>query len=292
MTTRQNKVAGSLFKGLCLLLSGLGVGWLIGLSVSEVIYAVITSLIALIVAVTGALAGVNVERDDSTENGDTNPRPRRKVRVETDPLPIMFMIIGLVIGTSLGIYARTNYWLGPRPENFTERWKITGRTDKELSGRLFDELYPPKEHAGDSEEDDSARGNGHIAPGAGASNGAIPESQPAGDGKAEGPGGESGGRDKGRSAGNKAVAESHSRKDESPNKLGAGDLAQKSLIGGLFSATDDECASFRAATDEELQNLLIHLSGSSSEAESYRQQAKGCKNAKCLRDIVEKVCRR
>lgn len=289
MTTKQNNLAGSLLKGLSLLLSGTGVGWLIGSSVSEVIFAVITSLVALVVSVAGTLAGLNVEREEQPDAADA--KPRRKVRVEVDPLPIMFMIIGLVVGSSLGIYGRTNGWLGPRPSNYIERWKVTGLSDKELSGRLFDELYPPKSPAKYSEEEPPKRSDGQPAPAGEPSDKSVQGGPASGSAKVdESNAGSRKGRGEG-AAGSEAGQASSARKGEASAKASGDDLTRRTLTPALFSATDDECASFQAAPDDELQNLLTHLSGSSSEAEATRREAGACNNARCLRAIVARVCK-
>lgn len=115
----------------CMLLSGLGIGWLIGLSVSPVLYIVIAGSISLIAGVAGILSGLNHNGNVSWKVG------------KTDPLPITFLVIGLAVGASLGVVARTNAWLGNNPSDIIQKWEKNGLTKKEIAERLFDYLYPP-----------------------------------------------------------------------------------------------------------------------------------------------------
>jgi hypothetical protein len=256
MGLAKNSVAVSMLKGLCLFLSGIGVGWLIGLSVSPIIYVVITSLIAFVVSVTSALAGVKLNQQDEEDQLSPSAKAKRKFKVEVDPFPMTVMIIGLAIGASLGVYARTNNWLGARPKSFVERWKGTELSEKEISRRLFDQLYP----APITPEPTTVPPNAQPSE----TPTVTPDMPNAPDGK-------------------KSKAE---REPVTANNSAA------VLSGVLFSATVDECASFRTATNDDLRNQLVHLSGSSSEAENIRQQARACSDVSCLKRIVQEICRK
>jgi hypothetical protein len=260
----------SLLKQSCfLLISGIGIGWLIGLSVSPVIYVVITSVIALVVSIISALAGLKLNEPE-TQSSDES-RKKRRLQVEINPVPMTLTIVGLVIGASVGIYGRTNNWLGPRPSNFVERWKDTELSKKEISKRLFDELYPPKVEGVTPEQTSSQPNSGPST---------LPH--PTQDGAAN-------------RSGNSQSEATHqttekTTKDREEKMLTGNEVTQRSLSPVLFSATVDECASFRTATDEDLKNQLTHLSGSSSQAEQTRQEAKSCPSAACLRRIVQRIC--
>src|SRR5262249_21167159 len=69
--------------------------------------------------------------------------PRHRTRAHLDPLPLALMILGLVGGSCVGLYARTNEWLSADPQRVVRRWKGTGLKEEEIKKRLFDELYPP-----------------------------------------------------------------------------------------------------------------------------------------------------
>jgi hypothetical protein len=140
MPTKQ--LFNLIFKGICLLLSGMGVGWLIGLSVSPVIHIVITSLIAFVVSITGALAGLKVTPDDEPPSESSSLK--QKLQVEINPVPVMLIVIGIAFGASLGVYGRTNNWLGTNVNNFVAEWEKTRLGEQEISKRLFETLYPAK----------------------------------------------------------------------------------------------------------------------------------------------------
>ena len=60
-----------------LILCGLGVGWLIGMSVSAVVGAVVGGIVATLLAIVGTLAGLDLPnaepKRESVETGESNP---------------------------------------------------------------------------------------------------------------------------------------------------------------------------------------------------------------------------
>ncbi len=82
---------------LSLLLIGLGIGWLVGLSVSPVVSGVITSLLT----VAGGL--VVATRAIARRQGSTLP----------EAWPAALLVLGIALGASGGSLARTNGLLGP-----------------------------------------------------------------------------------------------------------------------------------------------------------------------------------
>ena len=87
---------------LALLLAGLGIGWLAGLSVSPVISVVITSVVGATAAVVGALGGASNEKGQTTTSS---------FAVKVSAWPLVWLVAGLVIGSSLGVIARTHNFL-------------------------------------------------------------------------------------------------------------------------------------------------------------------------------------
>jgi hypothetical protein len=241
---------------------------LIGLSISQVIYIIITSLIAIVVSVTSALAGIKVDQDGDSA-GDQSAR-RRKLHVEVNPLPMMFMIIGLAVGATLGIFARTNDWLGPRVDSFVEQWKETELSKKELAGRLLDGLYPPRTGAMSSNVSAGTEKGGESP-----SRGTAPsEPKEAASEEAQSPSPESTGQTKPKSGGAAEGAESPKSAD-----------IYRSRQGVLFTASSEECSRFRAARDESLKDELT----SSGDAR-LRQEAEKCQDLNCLKALVETAC--
>ncbi|PYP84939.1 MAG: hypothetical protein DMF61_17920 [Blastocatellia bacterium AA13] len=109
-----------------------------GLSVSQVLYIIVTSILTLVVGITSTLANLSShESDTSTDRMEGKLGSQIKVT----PVPVAVLIIGLVIGASLGVYARTNEWFGPNVQSFVRKWKATGLTEAEITQRLFNNLY-------------------------------------------------------------------------------------------------------------------------------------------------------
>src|SRR3954470_4540847 len=87
-----------------LTIAGIGLGWLIGLSVSPTVGSVVASVLALIVTITGVVSGVKAGEQPGTAS---------KFPVFVDVVPVSFLVIGLAVGSSMGVYARSNDLLGP-----------------------------------------------------------------------------------------------------------------------------------------------------------------------------------
>ncbi len=131
---------------LCLFASGCGVGWMVGLSVSPIVQTLVGSVVALIVTLASGLAGIKASAQDAPSSGQS-PTPAtvggRIFKHSLDPVPIALFVVGLALGSSVGIYARTNNWLGLDPQLLVRQWKGSGLEDKEILQRAFNELYPP-----------------------------------------------------------------------------------------------------------------------------------------------------
>ena len=145
MPQRKGKTKGTYyFAALLMLVSGLGIGWLIGLSVSPTLHIIVGSIIALVAGVVGSLAGVrNIPSDETSESVPIEHKKRFRPP-SVDPMPLTALVVGLAIGAAVGVYARTNDLLGPNPEKFARKWAGTGLEAKEIQSRLFNTLYPVK----------------------------------------------------------------------------------------------------------------------------------------------------
>jgi len=126
--------------------SGVGVGWLVGLSVSPVLQAIVASILALAVAATSALAGLKPESDAAGSSGaeGKGSTPRfvpSGLRVSL--LPLTLLIVGIAAGASAGVFTRTNNLLGLYPQISSKRWSGTGIEKRELEKRMFDAVYAP-----------------------------------------------------------------------------------------------------------------------------------------------------
>src|SRR5437773_1955668 len=102
MNTHERKPL-TFLSALSLLISGVCVGWLIGLSYTPVMQVVITSIITLVVSITSALAGIRFDQNEHQTSDEAKPKHRRS-QFQLNPYPVMLMIIGLALGASGGIY--------------------------------------------------------------------------------------------------------------------------------------------------------------------------------------------
>ncbi len=121
------------------LISGLGIGWLLGLSVSPVVSIVITSVAGVAVAIIAAISGL--ENKSSGLIGPDKreiPASQRKI----SPWPLAMLVIGIVIGSRWGIMARNNSWYGSDLSIEIDKWVAGGLTKEEVVRRLFEDKYP------------------------------------------------------------------------------------------------------------------------------------------------------
>lgn len=109
-----------------ILITGLGIGWLVGLSVSPVISIVITSITGAAAAVITALSGLE-----------------EKSKWSVSPVPLALLVVGLAIGSGIGVRTRNLDWLGRNLAAEAVMWEAAGlRLDKgEIIRRLFDTQY-------------------------------------------------------------------------------------------------------------------------------------------------------
>jgi hypothetical protein len=105
---------------IALILCGASIGWMIGLSVTPVIQGILTTIFSFIIVVLGLIAGV--ESTDKFKVGNYIKN--------INLLPVGIFFLFLSIGAAVGIYTRTNDYLGVNPERYFVRWKID-TTDKD-----------------------------------------------------------------------------------------------------------------------------------------------------------------
>lgn len=144
MTRKTNMLTINYRDSLLLLIIGIGLGWLVGLSVSPVLYIILGSVIALVAGAVGALVGLHQDYGVKNESGSDNQSKllnSRKKAISISPLPLAMLMLGIGIGACAGIYARTNDLFGPNPQRFAQKWSGTGLDEKSIQQRLFDQLY-------------------------------------------------------------------------------------------------------------------------------------------------------
>jgi hypothetical protein len=102
---------------LALLLTGAGIGWLAGLSVSPVISVIITSITGAAAALVAALAGLDAKPDPAE-----GEMPLRKLPANISPYPLAALIAGIVVGSIFGVRARNHHWLGSEISSEIAKW--------------------------------------------------------------------------------------------------------------------------------------------------------------------------
>jgi hypothetical protein len=120
-----------------LLIIGVGIGCLVGLSVSPVVGIVITSVTGSAAAVVSALGSL----EDKSAEGDDKPA-KRTARWKVNPWPLAALVVGLLMGSIIGVLARNNHWFGSDSSSEITKWTNLG-IDKALArDALFGAAYP------------------------------------------------------------------------------------------------------------------------------------------------------
>lgn len=127
----------------CLLITGLGIGWLVGLSVSPVVSIVITSVTGSAAAIVAALSGLE-EKPEALEA--TNRGQPIRTRWSVNPLPLTILVIGILVGSAFGVRARNQSWLGSAVAGEITQWTRAGLTGpgwspEEIARKLFESRY-------------------------------------------------------------------------------------------------------------------------------------------------------
>lgn len=127
-------------------LSGISLGWLVGLSVSPVLHLIVESVLGVIVTIVSALVGVKVGGGNAAEEESDRPSSPESLasKLTLDLVPLAVLTVSLAIGASVGVFARTNELLGPQPDMLVHRWQGAGLSDEQLRSRLLDQMYVPK----------------------------------------------------------------------------------------------------------------------------------------------------
>lgn len=127
-----------------LVVTGFGIGWLAGLSVSPVVSIVLTSVTGIVATMIAALSGVKEE----FLNSEASPKGLKRLRDAVTPVPIAYLVAGVVIGVGIGVWVRTHDLLSPETPTAptiaaeVDQWVAAGLTDRaEVARRLFESRY-------------------------------------------------------------------------------------------------------------------------------------------------------
>jgi hypothetical protein len=114
-----------------LLIVGLGVGWLTGLSTSPVIAGVLSSIMGIAGGVVVGLRSIG--KDSSSTDVGNNEKS------QVSALPAALLVIGIALAAPLGILARTYHVFEPPAvrQAISEQIRKTGKAGQQDRGVLF-----------------------------------------------------------------------------------------------------------------------------------------------------------
>jgi hypothetical protein len=115
------------------LVLGMGVGWLAGLSVAPVVTTLLASVLGIVGGIVSGLSGLG--GPIPAEARGQNVRDRFPVRLDSRPAALF--VLGVALGTSLGITARTHRWLEPSLKDQIARWESVGQPREEIVKQLM-----------------------------------------------------------------------------------------------------------------------------------------------------------
>lgn len=117
---------------------GLGIGWLAGLSVSPVVSTIISVLLALVASSIAFLTNVNFKKVDKEQIFDN---------WHHSIFLMAFLMLGMIVGSLFGIYAREHNILAPSLEELREEEQKALVNDVEYINSLL------KKHMKDDDKD-------------------------------------------------------------------------------------------------------------------------------------------
>ncbi len=127
--------------GIWLLVAGMAAGWLMGLSTTPVVSGVVTALIALLVSAAGVAAGISIRASKPAQQTEQEPETSKTGPTTVQAAAVAALAFGLMIGASVGVFARTNHFLGRSPKQTVDDWVAAGVPRKEVAMMLFKSTY-------------------------------------------------------------------------------------------------------------------------------------------------------
>ena len=135
MTTTRSDIT----KYPSIIITGVGVGLLVGLSISPVVSIVITSVTGAAAAIIAAMSGL--ENKSKTRN-DNNKQSNSDLQWNVNPIPLAMLVIGIVVGSISGICIRNQDLLGGSDlSSEIRQWTDAGLDQQEVTRRLFESHY-------------------------------------------------------------------------------------------------------------------------------------------------------
>lgn len=119
--------------------TGLSIGWLVGLSASPVVSIALSTVLGCVAAALAALNG----RPATSGGGAATPGLSPEGAVS-----IALLVVGIAVGSILGITGRTHNWLGRDVRSEIDFWEGLGIQRSAVVDRLFATAYPPTANQG------------------------------------------------------------------------------------------------------------------------------------------------
>lgn len=141
LSEAKNKIV----RGLALAVIGCSIGWLVGMSVSPVVHIILGSAISLVaglVTVTSGLSAFQAKEETPGIKMIDKVRQLHQLSSRLNVIPMAVVIFFITCGAATGVYTRTNDLLGPSPRLFYDKWKSTGLSERNLTLKLYEQLYP------------------------------------------------------------------------------------------------------------------------------------------------------
>lgn len=113
--------------------TGLGIGWLAGLSLSPVAHIVVTSVLGLAAAAVAVFASVDLpakEKEEKTEPNGANASGAKLPRGPVNAAPIALLVLSISAGAPLGVYVRTHEFLGVQESHSADDKKKSNDKDE------------------------------------------------------------------------------------------------------------------------------------------------------------------
>jgi hypothetical protein len=142
--TRQ-RVMQSVVSGISLLLCGLSLGWLTGMTQSPITAAVVGAFIALFPPLLPTL--------DAIKNGTSS---NTRTLAYLTGLICCPLLLGTAVGAASGLYMRSHSYLSPTPKEVLKRWTDAGFTKAELKKPFLASAFDKSNKSSDARSPNSA----------------------------------------------------------------------------------------------------------------------------------------
>lgn len=118
-----------------LVLSGLSLGWLMGMSVTPVVKDVLMAVLAVVTTFLTAFAGISGNKQADNDN------PIISRMKSFDAFPVGVFLVFLALGSVVGVLTRTNAVLGPSHRWLGKRWELDSAQQVRFRYQLLAATY-------------------------------------------------------------------------------------------------------------------------------------------------------